>query len=99
MKRVQEDAQWTLFDPYEVSELSSLYGEEFEKGYLELEQDESITKEIVSGKALWKGGITESYFEDRVIPFAFAFHTNIPSIGSLIQELNHGLGWWTWKAS
>jgi len=62
MKRVQEDAQWTLFDPYEVSELSSLYGEEFEKRYLELEQDESITKEIVSAKALWKE-VLRSYFE------------------------------------
>jgi len=62
MKRVQEDAQWTLFDPYEVSELSSLYGEEFEKRYLELEQDESITKEVVSAKGLWKE-ILRSYFE------------------------------------
>ncbi len=62
MKRVQEDEQWTLFDPYEVSELSSLYGEEFEKRYIELEQDETITKEVVSAKGLWKE-VLRSYFE------------------------------------
>ena len=62
MKRVQADDKWTLFDPYEVSELSSLYGEEFEKRYIELEQDENITKEVVSAKALWKE-VLRSYFE------------------------------------
>ncbi len=62
MKRVSQDEQWTLFDPYEVPELSSLYGEEFEKRYLELEKDENIVKEIVSAKSLWKE-ILRSYFE------------------------------------
>jgi ribonucleoside-diphosphate reductase alpha chain len=32
MKRVQEDALWTLFDPYDVPDLTEVYGEEFEKG-------------------------------------------------------------------
>ncbi len=62
MKRVQEDSIWTLFDPYEVKELSDLYGEEFEKRYLELEEDEGVTKEVVSAKQLWKE-ILRSYFE------------------------------------
>jgi len=62
MKRVAEDAMWTLFDPYEVKELTELYGEAFEKRYLELENDESVTKERVSAKQLWKE-ILRSYFE------------------------------------
>jgi len=63
MKRVMADESWTLFDPYEVSELTDLYGEAFEKRYLELEQsDDSIAKEVVSAKALWKE-VLRSYFE------------------------------------
>ena len=63
MQRVQEDGIWTLFDPYEVRELTNLYGEEFEKRYLELEEgDENIAREVISAKGLWKE-ILRSYFE------------------------------------
>jgi ribonucleoside-diphosphate reductase alpha chain len=62
MKRVLEDSYWTLFDPYEVKELSSLFGEAFEKRYIEYENDESITKDRMKAKDLWKKILT-SYFE------------------------------------
>jgi ribonucleoside-diphosphate reductase alpha chain len=62
MQRVQEDGMWTLFDPYEVKELTTLYGDEFNQRYQELENDESLTKEVVSAKGLWKD-ILRSYFE------------------------------------
>ncbi len=62
MQRVQEDGIWTLFDPYDVGELSTMYGEEFNKRYLELEEDESIIKERIKAKDLWKKILT-SYFE------------------------------------
>ncbi len=62
MQRVQEDGLWTLFDPYEVEELTTLYGDDFNKRYLELEKSENITKEIISAKGLWKD-ILRSYFE------------------------------------
>lgn len=62
MKRVEADGTWTLFDPFEVSELTGLYGEEFDKRYEELEKDDSLTKEVVSAKALWKD-VLRSYFE------------------------------------
>lgn len=62
MQRVQEDAIWTLFDPYDVRELATLYGEDFNKRYKELEEDESIVKEKVKAKNLWKKILT-SYFE------------------------------------
>ncbi|WP_345979991.1 ribonucleoside-diphosphate reductase subunit alpha [Sulfurimonas sp. HSL3-2] len=62
MKRVEQDGIWTLFDPYDCKELTNLHGEAFEKRYLELEQDESIIKERVKAKDLWKK-ILLSYFE------------------------------------
>lgn len=62
MKRVQQDAIWTLFDPYDCSELTELYGAAFEKRYLELEAQEGIVKEKVKAKDLWKKILT-SYFE------------------------------------
>ncbi len=63
MERVADDATWTLFDPYEVRELTDLYGKEFEARYLELEESgDEITREVVSAKGLWKE-ILRSYFE------------------------------------
>lgn len=62
MKRVVEDGIWTMFDPFDVKELSELYGDAFEKRYLELEQDASIPKEHTKAKDLWKKILT-SYFE------------------------------------
>ncbi len=62
MKRVQEDGIWTLFDPFQTRELTNLYGEAFEKRYIEFEQDESILKEKVKAKDLWRKILT-SYFE------------------------------------
>ncbi len=62
MKRVEADENWTLFDPFEVSELAELHGEAFEARYLELEANEEITKEVISAKKLWKD-VLRSYFE------------------------------------
>ena len=62
MQRVEEDGIWTLFDPYDCSELTTLYGEEFNKRYRELEENESIIKEKIKAKNLWKKILT-SYFE------------------------------------
>jgi len=62
MQRVQEDAIWTLFDPYDCKELTNLYGDEFSKRYVELEEDDSILKEKLKAKDLWKKILT-SYFE------------------------------------
>ena len=62
MKRILEDSHWTLFDPYEVKDLAALSGEEFEKRYVEYENDPNISKEQMKAKALWKKVLT-SYFE------------------------------------
>lgn len=67
MKRVAEDRLWTLFDPYQCPELTELYGEEFEKRYIELENDSNIIKEEIRAKDLWKKILT-NYFETG-LPF------------------------------
>ncbi len=38
MKRVAEEADWTLFSPHVVPDLHDVYGEDFEKRYVEYEQ-------------------------------------------------------------
>ncbi len=62
MKRVGEDGIWTMFDPFDVKELTNLYGEEFERRFIELEKDDTIIKEHTKAKDLWKKILT-SYFE------------------------------------
>lgn len=62
MKRVEENSLWTLFDPYQCSDLTELYGEEFEVRYLEYEKNPNIIKEQISAKELWKKILT-NYFE------------------------------------
>lgn len=62
MERAQNDLPWTLFSPDTVPDLHSLYGEEFEKKYVQYENDDSIPKEVIKAKDLWKK-ILVSYFE------------------------------------
>ena len=62
MERVQADAIWTLFDPYDVRDLTELHGAAFTKRYEEYENDETIIKERIKAKDLWKKILT-SYFE------------------------------------
>jgi len=38
MRRVEKEQPWTMFDPYDTPDLPDLWGEEFEKRYLEYEQ-------------------------------------------------------------
>lgn len=46
MRRVEEDAMWSLFDPKSMPMLIDLYGEEFEKAYLQAEKDELYTRQV-----------------------------------------------------
>ncbi|GIW23264.1 MAG: hypothetical protein KatS3mg068_2271 [Candidatus Sericytochromatia bacterium] len=59
MKRVEENKDWTLLDPYEVRkkyniELAELYGKEFEEKYTFLELEELEFKKVVKAKELFK---------------------------------------------
>lgn len=46
MRRVEEGADWSLFDPKVVPHLTDLFGEEFERAYLEAEQQELQVRKI-----------------------------------------------------
>jgi ribonucleoside-diphosphate reductase alpha chain len=46
MKRVQEDGMWSLFDPKLVPHFPDVYGEEFEKAYLEAEENELYERQV-----------------------------------------------------
>jgi len=46
MKRVKEDGMWSLFDPKVVPEFVDLYGEEFEKAYIEAEAKGLYVKQV-----------------------------------------------------
>jgi ribonucleoside-diphosphate reductase alpha chain len=61
MKRVKQDGMWTLFDPSQTADLTSLHGEAFEKRYIEYENDASIAKERIKAKELWKKMLTELF--------------------------------------
>ncbi|AYJ81053.1 ribonucleoside-diphosphate reductase subunit alpha [Aliarcobacter cryaerophilus ATCC 43158] len=62
MERVLEDSHWTLFDPVEVKDLSESFGEEFTAKYIAYENSDSVTKNRIKAKDLWKKILT-SYFE------------------------------------
>ena len=46
MKRVQEDKMWSLFDPKAVPNFPDIYGEEFDKAYVEAEEKELYHTQI-----------------------------------------------------
>jgi len=62
MKRVEADGFWTLFDPFETQDLTDCFGEEFERKYEAYEKDETLAKEVIKAKDLWRK-ILVSYFE------------------------------------
>jgi ribonucleoside-diphosphate reductase alpha chain len=46
MRRVEEDGIWSLFDPKETPHLTDLYGEEFERAFLEAEEQQLFSKQL-----------------------------------------------------
>ena len=52
MRRVQDDATWSLFDPKIVPHFPDLYGEEFEKSYVEAEE-QGLYKRQVKARDLY----------------------------------------------
>lgn len=62
MKRIEEDGDWALFDPFNVPNLVDLHGEEFEKAYIAYEQDEDTPRVYIKAKDLWRK-VLLNYFE------------------------------------
>ena len=65
MKRVQADEHWTLFSPEETPELHELYGQAFEKKYVEYEQLAQAGHirlfKTISAKSLWRKHLTRLF--------------------------------------
>ncbi len=80
MERMQENKEWTLFDPYEIEKvtgkkLQDHFGDEFVKFYEECEQNPKLTlKETTNAKDLFKKymktnietGMPYAFFRDTV---------------------------------
>lgn len=80
MKRLENNQEWTLFDPKEIESvtgkiLQDYFGDEFEKLYVELENDDRLAiKQKISSKELFKKflktvvetGMPYSFFRDTV---------------------------------
>jgi len=78
MKRVEEDADWTLFCPAEINcELWEMYGEEFEKNYIRLEQ-EGKGRHTVKARVLWQK-VLEAQVETGTPYILFKDAANIKS--------------------
>ena len=100
MERVEKNLEWTLLDPYEIRmkygvELCELYGEEFEKKYLEIEKDRDIIlKKIVKARELFKEimktqietGMPYIFFKDRANMMNHNSHVGMIGNGNLCME-------------
>ncbi|AXK60626.1 ribonucleoside-diphosphate reductase subunit alpha [Candidatus Chromulinivorax destructor] len=65
MKRIEEDAQWTLFSPEETPDLHEIYGKKFEEQYVMYEQmaEEGKIKlfKKMPAKQLWRKLLTRLF--------------------------------------
>lgn len=46
MRRSDEDGMWSLFDPKDIPHLTDLYGEEFERAYVEAEEKQLYKRQV-----------------------------------------------------
>lgn len=53
MKRVKDDGYWCLFDPNEVKNLHDIYGDDYNRAYLQAESDKKYDKRV-KARDLWK---------------------------------------------
>ena len=74
MKRVKENAKWSLMCPDVSKGLSDVYGEEFEKLYLEYESQNKFIKQV-NAQDLWFK-ILEAQIETGVPYIGFKDHVN-----------------------
>lgn len=100
MKRVENDLDWTLLDPYEVRkkynvELCELYGKKFEEIYNLIEKDNSLLlKKTIKARELFKDimkvqietGMPYIFFKDRANLMNHNSHKGMIGNGNLCME-------------
>ena len=62
MKRVQQDANWSLFCPHEAPNLYETHSDEFDKLYMKYEKDSKLVRKVVKARDIWTK-ILESQIE------------------------------------
>lgn len=100
MKRVKDNKDWTLVDPYEIRkkyniELCELYGYEFETLYEKIENDRDIKlKKVLKARDLFKEimksqletGMPYIFFKDRANEMNHNSHMGMIGNGNLCME-------------
>ena len=100
MKRVEENLDWTLVDPFEIRkkydvELCELYGEKFEEIYKLIEKDSSLElKKVINARELFKEimkvqietGMPYIFFKDRANYINHNSHAGMIGNGNLCME-------------
>lgn len=84
MKRVRDNEDWSLFDPKLCPNLDNVYGDEYEKLYLEYEK-KGLAKKVLKAQDVWKG-ITRSQIETGTPYICFKDHVNRKS-----NQMNYGV--------
>ena len=74
MKRVEADADWSLFDPNEAPGLFDSWGDEFERKYTEYER-RGIARRTVKARTLWKH-IVDAQIETGTPYILYKDHAN-----------------------
>jgi len=101
MQRVQENAEWSLFDPNEIFEvtgkkLEDFWGEEFPKFYQECEKNPQLElKKTIDAKELFKTflksvvetGMPYVFFRDTVNKFNPNKHAGMVYSSQLCTEI------------
>jgi len=84
MKRVEADNDWSLFDPSECPGLSEVYGDEYEKLYLDFE-NRGMAKQIVKARDVWNTMITTQ------IETGMPYVSNKDAVNRANMQMNAGV--------
>ncbi len=99
MQTVELGGDWYLFDPYEIRQkgynFEQLFGEEFNKAYLDCVGDENISRTVVKAQELMESILTAVsetsslffFFKDRAAEFNPNSHIGNPESSNLCTEV------------
>lgn len=75
MKRVEADGDWSLFCPNEAKGLADVWGEEFEKLYINYENTPGLARKTIKARELWFA-IIDSQIETGTPYILYKDHAN-----------------------
>lgn len=84
MSRVESDSDWSLFDPSECPGLSDVYGDEYEKLYVDYEK-KGMAKQVVKARDIWNTMITTQ------IETGLPYVSNKDAVNRANMQMNAGV--------